>query len=96
MIKARKGATGIFDHVICLAKLEIYIYIYIYINMMKITHNMKVMSNKYFQNQKKESEILKTSLSNKKKYFIHTLIVKYLMETFACSFVYDSRILGMK
>ena len=42
MIKESKGATGIFDHVICLAKLEIarvfinlgekrYIYIYLYI-----------------------------------------------------------------
>ena len=64
--------------------------------MMRTTHNLKIMSKKYFQNQKKESEILKTSLSNKQKYFIHTLIVKYVMETFACSFVYDSRILGMK
>ena len=53
VIKGSKGAIGIFDHVICLAKCEIARVLRknVCVSMMRTTHNLKKMSKKDFQSQ---------------------------------------------
>ena len=43
------------------------------------------MFKKDLQNQNREFKNSKTSLSSKQKYIMHTLIVEYVLEAFACS-----------